>query len=153
MQKQEPARENKRHEIEPTRVIPNDVRVFDRAGRSRTLWNESEAAENEIDDNSRENHRSVEDCGNPGGRSDAVILRVNADNRDNDQVCVNKRNHAAETDAVRPKQTSERNVSNGTNERNHGNDGANQRVLDRANNGWSAFEKQRFPPIMRHERR
>jgi hypothetical protein len=90
IQKQQPRRENKRHEIEPTRVIPNDVRVLNRAGRSRTLWNESEAAENEINDYSREYHRHIEDCGNPGRRSDAVILRVNDDDRDNYQVGVNE---------------------------------------------------------------
>ena len=62
-----------------------------------------------------------------------VILRIDDDDRNDDQVCVNKRNHAAETNAVRPKQTSERNVSHGTDEREHRDDRADQCVLDQAN--------------------
>src|SRR5438067_7423927 len=116
MQKQEPARENGCDEIEPAGVIPNDVRVFDRAGRSRTLWNESEAAENKIYDNSRENHRHIKNPSNPGRGTHAVIFCIDNDDRNDDQVCVNKRNHAAETDAMSPEQTSQRNVADGTDE-------------------------------------
>src|SRR4029077_17556490 len=57
------------------------------------------------------------------------------------------------TDAMRPQQAGEWNVPHRTDERDHGNDWTDQRILDQPNNRWSGLEKQSFPPIMRHQRR
>src|SRR5205807_4482257 len=94
----------------------------------------------------------VKNSGNPSRGARPVIFGVNDDDRNDDQVCVNKRNDTAETDAVRPKQTGERNVSDRTDERDHGNDRADQGILDQPNNRRSRLQKQSAPPIMRHQR-
>ena len=92
-------------EIKPAGVIPNDMRVLHCAGRTRSLRNQSQCAENEIDNDSGENHRHVKNSGNPGRGAHTIIFRVDHDDRDDEQVGVNKRNYAAKTDAMGPEQT------------------------------------------------
>src|SRR6476660_8181635 len=98
IQKQEPGRENGGSDIEPAGVIPNNVRVLHRAWRTRSLGNQAQCAENEIDDDSSKNHRDVKNSGNPSRGARSVIFGVNDDDRNDDEVCINKRNYTPETD-------------------------------------------------------
>src|SRR4051794_3426578 len=56
MQKQKPTRENSRDDIQPARVVPDDVRMLDCARRSRSTRNPSQEAKSEVDDDSSKNH-------------------------------------------------------------------------------------------------
>ena len=104
-------KDNARDQIKPARVIPSDVRMRNGAGRSRSLWDEVERVEDEVYQNSSGDHADIKDHRDVSSGSRAVILRVNEDERNHDQIAVDERNHATETDAVRPEQARERDIA------------------------------------------
>ena len=66
-------------------------------GRAHRRAHDAEGAKNQINDPA-DHHREVEDGDDPAGRAGRRNIHLDQDERDDKQIAVDKRDHAAETD-------------------------------------------------------
>ena len=81
-----------------------------------------------IDNKRRDCHRNVKGSEQEARHLQPVILAVNVQDRDDDQIGEDEGDHPAEADAAVPQHRRERNVADGTDER----DDRDQRADDRS---------------------
>src|SRR5205814_7481483 len=98
---------------------------------------------------SSEDYADIKDADDEAGDFPAVILAVNVDYWEHEQVGVNKRDHAAKTDAAVPKHCSQRNVANGTDERNN-RDGRSHDWPPKFSGDRMRHQEKFLPKIVRH---
>src|SRR5207249_10738490 len=107
-------RNGQKNDVLNGRVIEADRHFDDLSASLRR--DHPEKVKKEFDQQCSNDHCDIKTGDNKAGDFPAVILPVDIDDREDDQVGINERDDAAETDAAVPKDRSQRNVAHGTNE-------------------------------------
>src|SRR5947199_7717355 len=106
-------------------VVPGE-RGFDDL-RPPMLRNDAKRLEAELDRERGEHHRGVEDAGDRGHHLPIVVPAIDVQDRQHDQIGEEEADHAAEADAAVRETGSKRDVTDRADERQYGDDGADQR--------------------------
>ena len=121
-----------------------DLDGLEDVGAGRTGGgDEAEQAEQPVDGKRGGSHRDEHERGQANRERPSVVLAVDGDDREHDQVGEDERQHAGEADAARPEHGRKRHVSDRADEAQHGDQRADDDVLDRA---------ERFGRVAQEER-
>ena len=112
---------------------------------------EADELEQEVDDQPGGSHRGVEGHEQERGHTPAVVLAVDVEDRQDDQVGEDERDHAAETDPAVPQHGSERDVADRAHEREHRHQRPDQRPPDGRKHAM-VLEEQTLPERVWHPR-
>src|SRR5690348_8443254 len=135
------------HDVEHRGVVPLHARVADLRVPGRR--DEPEAAEQELDDVSGYDHGGVEDPEYGQHHPGAVVLPVDDQDRNDDQVGEDERDHAAEADPAVPQHGSQRHVADRADEAEQRDDRADDRPPELGGQRVPGQE-QVLPEAVRH---
>src|SRR5216684_3113485 len=122
------SRENEKCDVEPRRVVPSDGSIDH--PRVPLGGDKTEHPEYQLDNQRRSSHRSVERREQKGSHLQSVVFAIDIQNRKDDQIGEDERDHATETDSAVPQYGSQRNIPDRAYER----DDRHQRAYNRSPN-------------------
>src|SRR5438874_798734 len=132
----------------PTEVLVSEDELVVEADRLEDVasWrtrrrDEPGGAEEAIDRERRADHRHEHQRNDSCGECAAVVLAIDRDDRQNDQVGEDERDHAAEREPARPEDRGERDVADRADEREDGDQWPEHRVLDQSQRRGSVLDE------------
>ncbi len=111
-------------------------------------WDETKSPEYQLNNQRGTRHRAIESSKQEAGHLQSVVLAINVQDRKNDQIGKDERDHATETDAAIPEHRGQRNIADRAYERDY----RHQRPNDRAPQGREQrtfHDEERSPELGR----
>src|ERR1043166_7565393 len=96
------------------------------------LWDKAEQLKQQFNDQRRARHREIKAADNKPGHFPAIVLSIDVDDRQDNQIGVNKCDHAAETDAAVPEHGRERDIADRADKGKNG---------DERTDNWSPYRR------------
>ncbi len=134
-------------DVQPRGVVPCDALVGDLRGVGARY--QAKAAEDDLDHVPGRHHRRVERAEYERGHPRPVVLAVDVEDRGDDQVGEQERDHPAEADPALPQHDGQRDVADRADERDDRHDGADQRAPDLGGQRVPG-EEERLPERVGH---